>query len=69
MQVGVNHDCSISKAKKINIQPKKGGAHSVKFQTYKANLLASKFSPAYWDTTKKRVKINMSCSKNMIHLD
>ena len=28
---------------------KKGGADAVKFQTYKAELLASKNSPAYWD--------------------
>ena len=55
-EVGVNHDCSISKAKKLILMAKKGGAHSVKFQTYKANLLASKYSPAYWDTKKEKTK-------------
>ena len=30
-----------------------GGAHAAKFQSYKANTLASKQSPAYWDTTKE----------------
>ena len=55
-EVGVNHDCSISKAKKLILMAKKGGAHSVKFQTYKANLLASKYSPAYWNTKKEKTK-------------
>jgi N-acetylneuraminate synthase len=30
-----------------------GGAHGAKFQSYKANTLASKQSPAYWDTSKE----------------
>lgn len=29
------------------------GADAVKFQTYKAEKLASKYSPAYWDTSKE----------------
>jgi len=29
------------------------GVNAVKFQIYKAEKLASKFSPAYWDTTKE----------------
>jgi sialic acid synthase SpsE len=55
-EVGVNHECSISKAKRLIFEAKKGGADSVKFQTYKANLLASKDSPAYWDTKKEKSK-------------
>lgn len=30
-----------------------GGADAIKFQTYKAATLASKDSPAYWDTSKE----------------
>ena len=33
-----------------------GGADAVKFQIYKAGKLASKFSPAYWDTKKEPTK-------------
>ena len=51
-EIGVNHECSIAKAKKMIRFAKLGGANAVKFQTYKASLLASKNSPAYWD--KKR---------------
>ena len=50
------------------LMAKKGGADAVKFQTYKAELLASKNSPAYWDTNKEKTKINFSYLKNMTNL-
>lgn len=34
-------------------QAKKAGVDAVKFQSYKANTIVSKNSPAYWDTTKE----------------
>lgn len=43
-------------AKKYIFEAKKSGVNAVKFQAYKANTLASKFSPAYWDTTKEPTK-------------
>ena len=52
-EVGVNHEGSMEKAKLMIDQAKAGGAHAVKFQTYKAETLASKNSPAYWDQTKE----------------
>ncbi len=55
-EVGVNHEGSIKIAKKMILMAKKGGANGVKFQTYKAELLASKNSPAYWDTNKEKTK-------------
>lgn len=63
-EIGVNfYDI----AEKENIEPIEGaklmikkaaqsGADAVKFQLYKANKLASKYSPAYWDTTKEKSK-------------
>ena len=33
---------------------KRSGANAVKFQSYKAENLASKFSPAYWDLKKEK---------------
>ncbi len=52
-EVGVNHEGSMDKAKELIELAKIGGAHSVKFQSYKAGTLASKHSPSYWDTTKE----------------
>ncbi len=51
-EIGVNHENSIGKAEKMIIQAKLGGADAVKFQTYKADLIASKNSPYYWDLNK-----------------
>lgn len=34
-------------------EAKAAGADAIKFQTYKAERLASKFSPAYWDLSKE----------------
>lgn len=37
-------------------EAKRVGLDAIKFQTYKANTIASKNSPAYWDTTKETTK-------------
>lgn len=55
-EIGVNHGCDLDLAKKLIEQAAQGGAHAAKFQTYKAHLIASKNSPAYWDTTKEVTK-------------
>ena len=52
-EIGVNHEGSMTTAKRLIDEAKEGGAHAVKFQSYKAETLASKHSPAYWDTTKE----------------
>ena len=52
-EIGVNHEGSMATAKRLVGEAKEGGAHAVKFQSYKAETLASKHSPAYWDTTKE----------------
>jgi len=55
-EIGVNHECSMKKAKKLIFLAKKNGAHAAKFQTYKAEKLASKNSKAYWDLKKEKTK-------------
>ena len=52
-EVGVNHENDLEKAKLMIDQCAEGGAHAVKFQTYKAGMLAIRDSPAYWDTSKE----------------
>ena len=52
-EVGVNHECSLSKAFKLISDAKDSGVEAVKFQTYKANELAIENSPAYWDQKKE----------------
>ena len=52
-EIGVNHEGDIERAKRLIELAAEGGANAVKFQTYKAEKLASKNSPAYWDTTQE----------------
>ena len=52
-EIGVNHEGSLDLAKKLVDLAKAGGADAAKFQTYKADTLASKHSPAYWDLSKE----------------
>lgn len=52
-EAGVNHEGDMEIAKRLIDEAKEGGADAIKFQNYKAETLASKFSPAYWDTSKE----------------
>lgn len=48
-EAGVNHECDIKIAEKLILDAAEGGAHAIKFQSYKADTIAAKESPAYWD--------------------
>ena len=55
-EIGVNHEGSIDLARKLIKLAKDGGAHAAKFQSYKAEKIASKNSPSYWDLSKESTK-------------
>jgi N-acetylneuraminate synthase len=55
-EAGVNHEGDIDIAKRLIDEAFEGGADAIKFQTYRADTLASKNSPAYWDTSKEPTK-------------
>lgn len=55
-EAGVNHEGSMDLARRLIDEAAEGGADAIKFQTYKAETLASRDSPAYWDTTKEPTK-------------
>lgn len=52
-EAGVNHEGVMHNAYRLIEEAKEGGADAIKFQAYKANTLASKNSPAYWDISKE----------------
>ena len=68
-EVGVNHENNLSLARKMIKQAAEAGASAVKFQTYKAELIASKKSPAYWDTSKVRTKSQFKLFKKFDKFD
>jgi len=55
-EAGVNHENNIQIAELLIKEASQGGASAIKFQTYKAEKIASKHSPSYWDTNE--IKIN-----------
>ena len=55
-EAGVNHEGDMDIARRLINDAAEAGADAIKFQTYKANTIASKFSPPYWDTTKETTK-------------
>ncbi|MCH2197533.1 MAG: N-acetylneuraminate synthase family protein [Flavobacteriales bacterium] len=52
-EAGVNHEGSMDLAKRLIDEAAEGGAHAIKFQTYKAETIASKDSPYYWDLSQE----------------
>ena len=52
-EAGVNHEGDMELAKRLIDEAKEGGADAIKFQTYKAETIASRDSPSYWDLTKE----------------
>ena len=52
-EAGVNHEGNMDIARRLINEAAEGGAHAIKFQTYKASTIASKDSPAYWDIIKE----------------
>jgi sialic acid synthase SpsE len=55
-EVGVNHEGDLSNAKKLIVSAAAAGCDVVKFQTYKADKLASENAHSYWDLSKEATK-------------
>lgn len=55
-EAGVNHEGDMRVARRLIEEAASAGADAIKFQTYKAETLASKESPAYWDVTKESTR-------------
>jgi len=55
-EAGVNHEGNMELAKRLIHEAAQGGAHAIKFQTYKAETLTIRDSPSYWDTGKEKTK-------------
>ncbi|MBN1523563.1 MAG: N-acetylneuraminate synthase family protein [Spirochaetales bacterium] len=74
-EIGVNHfdiavDRNISpmEAAKLMIREAfKAGAHAAKFQSYKAETLVIKKSPAYWDTSEEKATSQYDLFKKYDH--
>lgn len=52
-EAGVNHEGRMELARRLIDEAAEAGADAIKFQTYKADTIASKDSPAYWDLSQE----------------
>ncbi len=48
-EAGVNHGCDLGLAKAMIEEAHAGGADAIKFQTYNADTLTTRWAPRYWD--------------------
>jgi sialic acid synthase SpsE len=68
-EIGVNHEGSLDLAHRLIDLAKAGGAQAAKFQTYKAGLLASRHSPAYWDLSREPTRSQFELFQKYDRLD
>jgi len=68
-EAGVNHEGNLETAIAMVQSAAQAGADAIKFQTYKAETLASKHSPSYWDTTKEPTRSQYELFKKYDRLD
>jgi N-acetylneuraminate synthase len=68
-EAGVNYENDMDTAVQMVEQAASAGADAIKFQSYKAETLTSRFSPSYWDTTKEATKSQFELFKKYDHFD
>lgn len=68
-EAGVNYENDLETAFRMVEAAAQAGADAIKFQSYKAETLASRFSPSYWDTTKEPTRSQYELFKKYDHLD
>jgi sialic acid synthase SpsE len=68
-EAGVNYENDMKTAVRMIEEAALAGADAIKFQSYKAETLASRFSPSYWDQTKEPTKSQFELFKKYDHFD
>jgi len=48
-EAGVNHQCDLDIARRMIEEAKAAGADAIKFQTYNADTLTTRWAPRYWE--------------------
>ena len=66
-EAGVNHEGDMDTACRLIEEAADGGADAIKFQTYKAETIASMDSPSYWDLSKEPINSQYKLFKKYDH--
>ena len=64
-EAGVNHEGDMSIARLIE-EAYEGGADAIKFQTYKADKIASKASPSHWELSQEPIDSHTNFFKRRV---
>ena len=68
-EAGCNHECSLQTAKRMVREAAKAGADAIKFQTYKAETLATRSAPKYWSHVPGAPRTQFEFFKQLDHFD
>lgn len=68
-EAGVNYENDLEVAFQMIEEAASAGADAIKFQSYKAGRLASKYSPSYWDLTKESTQSQFALFKKYDHFN
>jgi sialic acid synthase SpsE len=52
-EAGVNHRCDMELARRLIREARQAGADAIKFQTYKAETLVTRWAPRYWEDSEE----------------
>lgn len=65
-EAGVHHYNSVELAKEYMRQARVAGAHAVKFQTYEAGRLATRWAPTYWNDGSGRTQYDIFAQRSRL---
>ena len=65
-EAGVHHHNSVELAKQYILQARSAGADAVKFQTYRAERLATRWAPTYWETAEPTTQFEVFAGRSRL---
>ena len=65
-EAGVHHGNSVALAKEYIRAAHAAGAHAIKFQTYKASRLTTRWAPAYWDADPSKTQHDVFAERDKL---
>ena len=65
-EAGVHHHNSVEIAKQYILEARAAGADAVKFQTYRAEKLATRWAPPYWETAEPTTQFEVFATRSRL---